>query len=257
MAKRKRKNIKRNGKKSNNVSLEKLKTKSILCSRCNKTYVEVDADCIGAYCFKCTVKLVGSSAVPSYVPKKTSNRPRGWKFMNEFVDSDGTVFHKGVEVPKLKGKRPISDVESIKNEQKRKVAEKKKKQKERELKKEERLVKEYKKKQKAKKKAEEQKNIEIAKKKGLEVKNDKKPKSKRKNKPATKRISGKSKSTKKQKKNTTKKTANTTNEKLTYYMKNKLCEMYESSNYKITTEILDKFKMSRHKINKILTSMGY
>ena len=37
---------------------------------------------------------------PSYTP---TGRPAGWHFMNEFVDSDGNVFHKGVEKPKLKG----------------------------------------------------------------------------------------------------------------------------------------------------------
>lgn len=35
---------------------------------------------------------------------KPTGRPRGWKFMKEYVDKDGTVFHKGVEQPKLKGK---------------------------------------------------------------------------------------------------------------------------------------------------------
>ena len=34
---------------------------------------------------------------------KPTGRPAGWHFMNEFVDKDGTVFHKGVEQPKLKG----------------------------------------------------------------------------------------------------------------------------------------------------------
>jgi len=30
-------------------------------------------------------------------------KPRGWHFMNEFVDSEGNVYHKGVEQPELKG----------------------------------------------------------------------------------------------------------------------------------------------------------
>lgn len=34
---------------------------------------------------------------------KPTGRPAGWHFMNEFVDKDGTVYHKGVEQPKLKG----------------------------------------------------------------------------------------------------------------------------------------------------------
>ena len=35
--------------------------------------------------------------------KVKTGRPAGWHFMNEFVDKDGTVFHKGVAQPDLKG----------------------------------------------------------------------------------------------------------------------------------------------------------
>ena len=35
--------------------------------------------------------------------KKSSGRPPGWHFMNEYVDKDGNVFHKGKEQPDLKG----------------------------------------------------------------------------------------------------------------------------------------------------------
>ena len=56
------------------------------------------------------VSVVGSRAVmgmvgmPEDKPQRVSTgRPAGWHFMNEFVDKDGNVFHKGVEKPKLKG----------------------------------------------------------------------------------------------------------------------------------------------------------
>ena len=56
------------------------------------------------------VSVIGSRAVmgmvgmPTEKPKKVSTgRPAGWHFMNEFVDKDGNVFHKGVEQPDLKG----------------------------------------------------------------------------------------------------------------------------------------------------------
>ena len=56
------------------------------------------------------VYVIGSRAVlgmvgmPKEKPQKVSTgRPAGWHFMNEFVDKDGNVFHKGVEQPKLKG----------------------------------------------------------------------------------------------------------------------------------------------------------
>ena len=48
--------------------------------------------------------VMGMVGLPKEKPKLVSTgRPAGWHFMNEFVDKDGTVFHKGVEQPKLKG----------------------------------------------------------------------------------------------------------------------------------------------------------
>ena len=53
-------------------------------------------------------------------PKRVrTGRPSGWHFMNEFVDKDGTVFHKGVEQPKLKGTRPITVVKPKKKVKRR------------------------------------------------------------------------------------------------------------------------------------------
>ena len=56
------------------------------------------------------VSVIGSRAVQGRVgipkEKKSSvptGRPAGWHFMNEFVDKDGTVYHRGKEQPKLKG----------------------------------------------------------------------------------------------------------------------------------------------------------
>ena len=61
----------------------------------------------------------------------STGRPRGWRWRKEFVDSDGTVFHKGVEQPKLKGTLPPTNIEKIKaghkaNKSAKKVAENKK-----------------------------------------------------------------------------------------------------------------------------------
>ena len=53
---------------------------------------------------------------PSYTP---TGRPAGWHFMNEFVDKDGNVFHKGVEQPKLKGTLPPTKVEPKKKTKRR------------------------------------------------------------------------------------------------------------------------------------------
>ena len=36
--------------------------------------------------------------------KKEIDKPRGWHFKKEFIDSEGNVYHKGVEQPHLKRK---------------------------------------------------------------------------------------------------------------------------------------------------------
>jgi len=56
-------------------------------------------------------KKFPDTSKPSYTP---TGRPAGWHFMNEFVDKDGNVFHKGVEQPKLKGTLPPTKVKPVK-----------------------------------------------------------------------------------------------------------------------------------------------
>jgi hypothetical protein len=46
---------------------------------------------------------------------KPTGRPAGWHFMNEFVDKDGNVFHKGKEQPKLKQKRKLNEEPKMKS----------------------------------------------------------------------------------------------------------------------------------------------
>ena len=50
---------------------------------------------------------------------KPTGRPAGWHFMNEFVDKDGNVFHKGKEQPKLKGTLPPTKVKPKKKTKRR------------------------------------------------------------------------------------------------------------------------------------------
>ena len=66
------------------------------------------------------VSVIGSTAVlgmvgmPKEKPQKVSTgRPAGWHFMNEFVDKDGNVFHKGKEQKKLKGTLPPTKVKPV------------------------------------------------------------------------------------------------------------------------------------------------
>ena len=50
--------------------------------------------------------------------KPKTGRPAGWHFMNEFVDKDGNVFHKGKEQPNLKGTLPPTKVKPRKKKKK-------------------------------------------------------------------------------------------------------------------------------------------
>jgi len=93
----------------------------IICSRC------VMKLCINLLSEKEKLKLFGITGNSS----KLSGKPRGWRWMNEFVDKTGNVYHKGVEQPELKGSRPITDVVAIKakqraNKEKRLLSEEKK-----------------------------------------------------------------------------------------------------------------------------------
>ena len=77
-------------------------TKAITCSRC--TMIN-------------TLKLKPMDEFFKSVKPKTG-RPAGWHFMNEFVDKDGNVFHKGKEQPKLKGTLPPTKVKPRKKKKK-------------------------------------------------------------------------------------------------------------------------------------------
>ena len=78
------------------------------CKHCQSEYVQTGENSVAVTCSICTQRLCLShmsleEMVPSLMKKKTSGRPAGWHFMNEFVDKDGNVFHKGKEQPELKG----------------------------------------------------------------------------------------------------------------------------------------------------------
>ena len=68
-------------------------------------YKKVDEDTAGITCSTCVMKIDVMKYPETALPKqkKSTGRPPGWHFMNEFVDKDGNVFHKGKEQPDLKG----------------------------------------------------------------------------------------------------------------------------------------------------------
>ncbi len=77
------------------------------CKVCQSEYVQTGEDTIAVTCSMCVARITISQMsleemMPSLKIKKTG-RPPGWHFMNEFVDKDGNVFHKGKEQPELKG----------------------------------------------------------------------------------------------------------------------------------------------------------
>ena len=78
------------------------------CKKCGRWVENVGDDTTSAICSYCVIGMVGMpKEKPSYIP---TGRPAGWHFMNEFVDKDGNVFHKGVEAKQLKGTLPPTKV---------------------------------------------------------------------------------------------------------------------------------------------------
>ena len=72
--------------------------------------VLVDENTKAVLCWKCTAMML-----PPPEEKKVSGYPRGWKFMSEFVDKDGNVYHRGELQPELFGTLPPSEIkESVK-----------------------------------------------------------------------------------------------------------------------------------------------
>jgi len=74
---------------------------SLKCSRCSNTVYKVDVAAVSVICWRCVAKKSAPPDVNKSFNK--SDKPRGWKFMKEYVHTDGTVYHKGIEVPELKG----------------------------------------------------------------------------------------------------------------------------------------------------------
>ena len=78
----------------------------MICKVCQSEYVEVDENTSAITCSHCVIKkTLALKPMDEFFGKqhKKTGRPAGWHFMNEFVDKDGNVFHKGKEQPKLKG----------------------------------------------------------------------------------------------------------------------------------------------------------
>ena len=78
----------------------------MICKHCQSEYVQVDENTAAITCSQCVIKkTLALKPMDEFFGKQkvSTGRPAGWHFMNEFVDKDGNVFHKGKEQPKLKG----------------------------------------------------------------------------------------------------------------------------------------------------------
>ena len=70
-----------------------------------RNYIEVEDDVKNVVCSKCVARIAEppKGYDKSGEPINKIKRPSGWQFYSEFVDSEGNVFHRGVEQPDLKG----------------------------------------------------------------------------------------------------------------------------------------------------------
>ena len=93
----------------------------MICKSCQSEYCRVDDNTISITCSSCVQrKCLATMPMDKFFKsvKPKTGRPAGWHFMNEFVDKDGNVFHKGKEQPELKGTLPPTKVKPPKKRKK-------------------------------------------------------------------------------------------------------------------------------------------
>jgi len=93
--------------------------KSLECSKCGRIVSNLGDSTKTVLCSYCVIMKVGLPEEKK--TRRKSGRPSGWHFMNEFVDKDGNVFHKGVEQPKLKGTLQPTKIKPVKKKTKRRT----------------------------------------------------------------------------------------------------------------------------------------
>ena len=90
------------------------------CKSCYE-YQKVEENTKSITCSRCTmINALKLKPMDEFFAKKhkKTGRPAGWHFMNEYVDKDGNVFHKGKEQPDLKGTLPPTKVKPRKKKKK-------------------------------------------------------------------------------------------------------------------------------------------
>jgi hypothetical protein len=96
------------------------KVRYVTCTRCGREIKGVGDTTVAGICSNCVIRMIPLEEPKGYV---STGRPPGWHFMNEFVDKDGNVFHKGKEMKKLKDTLPSTKVKSPKKKIKRRTKE--------------------------------------------------------------------------------------------------------------------------------------
>lgn len=81
--------------------------KEMECRSCGQ-YTVVGEDAVSTLCHECVAESLPALVITR---RQKSDKPRGWQWMSEYVHTDGTVYHKGVEQPELKGTLPVTKVE--------------------------------------------------------------------------------------------------------------------------------------------------
>jgi len=81
-----------------------------------KNYSLVGDKAVAVLCWKCAQSYCEPPVIRS--TQNNSGKPKGWKFMKEYVDAEGNVFFKGVEQPSLKGTMKPTVVEPKQEKQK-------------------------------------------------------------------------------------------------------------------------------------------
>ena len=91
------------------------------CKQCYQ-YTETSEDSVSVTCAICAT-IININKYPDSLPKtfQSSGKPSGWHFMNEFVDKDGNVFHKGVEQVDLKGTLKPTPIKPKRKKKKKKI----------------------------------------------------------------------------------------------------------------------------------------
>ena len=107
--------------------------KDVECRECG-SIVTVSSEAKSALCSICTQEAV-LVKFPIEVKKVLvpSGKPRGWHWMLEFIDKDGTYYEKGKEIPEKKGKYPPTKIKPLKKKPKHKTRAEKEDEKQRKL----------------------------------------------------------------------------------------------------------------------------